>query len=112
MERRKVTFWKIEKEYKVLENREKIIQLLENKWITGYGIEIMSNGRMYSANFRRYKNRVRFEESPYNIFHSMSEKVERLLLELAEEVLRVNPQTKEEVNQMIREYSRGENNKW
>ncbi|EOB3524464.1 hypothetical protein ACIJEF_002490 [Enterococcus faecalis] len=88
-----------------MENREKIIQLLENKWITGYSIEIMSNGRMYSANFRRYKNRARFEENPFDIFNSMSEKVERLLLELAEEVLRVNPQTKGEVSQMIHEYS-------
>ncbi|KAJ65560.1 hypothetical protein P785_0092 [Enterococcus faecalis KS19] len=42
----------------------------------------------------------------------MSEKVERLLLELAEEVLRVNPQTKEEVSQMIREYCEKEDYKW
>lgn len=94
-----------------MENREKIIQLLENKLITGYSIEIMSNGRMYSANFCRYKNRVRFEESPFNIFHLMTEKVERLLLELAEEVLHVNPQTKEEVSQMIKAYSGKENYK-
>ncbi len=28
-----------------MENREKIIQLLENPLISGYGIEKMSNGR-------------------------------------------------------------------
>ncbi|WP_429976313.1 hypothetical protein [Enterococcus sp. DIV0086] len=39
-----------------MENREKIIQLLKNPLVTGYGIEKMSNGRLYSANFQRYKN--------------------------------------------------------
>lgn len=38
-----------------MENREKIIQLLENPLVSGYGIEKMSNGRLYSANFQRYK---------------------------------------------------------
>ena len=47
-----------------IENREKIIQLLKNPLVTGYGIEIMSNGRLYSANFQRYKNRVKKEENP------------------------------------------------
>ncbi|WAL85609.1 hypothetical protein [Enterococcus faecalis] len=46
-----------------MENREKIIQLLKNPLVTGYGIEIMSNGRLYSANFQRYKNRVKKEEN-------------------------------------------------
>lgn len=30
----------------IMENREKIIQLLKNPLVTGYGIEIMSNGRL------------------------------------------------------------------
>ena len=47
-----------------IENREKIIQLFKNPLVTGYGIEIMSNGRLYSANFQRYKNRVKKEENP------------------------------------------------
>ncbi|EPH80687.1 hypothetical protein D927_01670, partial [Enterococcus faecalis 02-MB-BW-10] len=32
----------------IMENREKIIQMLENPLISGYGIEKMSNGRLYS----------------------------------------------------------------
>ena len=76
-----------------MENREKIIQLFKNPLVTGYGIEIMSNGRLYSANFQRYKNRVKKEENPLIIFESMTEKVEQVFLELAEEVIRTNPKT-------------------
>jgi DNA-directed RNA polymerase subunit N (RpoN/RPB10) len=96
----------------IMENREKIIQLLKNPLVTGYGIEIMSNGRLYSANFQRYKNRVKKEENPLIIFESMTEKVEQVFLELAEEVIRTNPKTKQEFKEMIREYSYyKENNK-
>ncbi|KAJ85565.1 MULTISPECIES: hypothetical protein [Enterococcus] len=94
-----------------MENREKIIQLFKNPLVTGYGIEIMSNGRLYSANFQRYKNRVKKEENPLIIFESMTEKVEQVFLELAEEVIRTNPKTKQEFKEMIREYSYKENNK-
>ena len=94
-----------------IENREKIIQLLKNPLVTGYGIEIMSNGRLYSANFQRYKNRVKKEENPLIIFESMTEKVEQVFLELAEEVIRTNLKTKQEFKEMIREYSYKENNK-
>ena len=94
-----------------MENREKIIQLLKNPLVTGYGIEIMSNGRLYSSNFQRYKNRVKKEENPLIIFESMTEKVEQVFLELAEEVIRTNPKTKQEFKEMIREYSYKENNK-
>lgn len=92
-----------------MENREKIIQLFKNPLVTGYGIEIMSNGRLYSANFQRYKNRAKKEENPLIIFESMTEKVEQVFLELAEEVIRTNPKTKQEFNEMIREYSYKEN---
>jgi hypothetical protein len=98
-----------------IENREKIIQLLKNPLVTGYGIEIMSNGRLYSANFQRYKNRVKEkEENPLIIFESMTEKgeVEQVFLELAEEVIRTNPKTKQEFKEMIKEYSYKEDNKW
>ncbi|MDR0028429.1 hypothetical protein RFW15_13340 [Enterococcus faecalis] len=94
-----------------MENREKIIQLFKNPLVTGYGIEIMSNERLYSANFQRYKNRVKKEENPLIIFESMTEKVEQVFLELAEEVIRTNPKTKQEFKEMIREYSYKENNK-
>jgi DNA-directed RNA polymerase subunit N (RpoN/RPB10) len=94
-----------------IENREKIIQLLKNPLVTGYGIEIMSNGRLYSANFQRYKNRVKKEENPLIIFESMTEKVEQVFLELAEEVIRTNPKTKREFKEMIKEYSYKEDNK-
>ena len=96
----------------IMENREKIIQLLKNPLVTGYGIEIMSNGRLYSANFQRYKNRVKKEENPLIIFESMTKKVEQVFLELAEEVTRTNPKTKQEFKEMIREYSYKEDNKW
>ncbi|NSR83362.1 hypothetical protein HRF92_14945 [Enterococcus faecalis] len=45
------------------------------------------------------------------IFESMTEKVEQVFLELAEEVIRTNPKTKQEFKEMIREYSYKENNK-
>lgn len=93
-----------------IENREKIIQLLKNPLVTGYGIEIMSNGRLYSANFQRYKNRVKKEENPLIIFESMTEKVEQVFLELAEEVIRTNPKTKQEFKEMIKEYCYKEDN--
>lgn len=56
-------------------NRDKIIQLLQNPLVTGYGMEMMSNGQLYSANFQRYKNRVKKEEKQLIIFESMTEKV-------------------------------------
>ncbi len=48
---------------------------------------------------------------PMVIFDTMSVKVEKLLLELAEEVLRVRPKTKQEYREMIARYSfrNGEN---
>lgn len=94
-----------------MENRDKIIQLLKNCLVTSYGIEIMSNGRLYSANFQRYKNRVKKEENPLIIFESMTEKVEQVFLELAKEVIRTNPKTKQEFKKMIKEYSYKEDNK-
>uniref|UniRef100_UPI00359C8056 hypothetical protein n=1 Tax=Enterococcus faecalis TaxID=1351 RepID=UPI00359C8056 len=94
-----------------MESREKIIQLLKNPLVTGYGLELMSNGRLCSANFQRYKNRVKKEENPMIIFENMTEKVEKVFLELAEEVIRMNPKTKQEFKKMIREYSY-KNNKW
>ena len=95
----------------IMENRKKIIQLLKNPLISGYGIEKMSNGRLYSANYQRYKKRVEKEKKPMVIFDTMSVKVEKLLLELAEEVLRVRPKTKQEYREMIARYSfrNGEN---
>ncbi|EJW9249117.1 hypothetical protein OC441_002738 [Enterococcus faecalis] len=95
-----------------MENREKIIQLLKNPLVTGYGIEIMSNGRLYSANFQRYRNQVKKEENPLIIFETMTEKVEQIFLELAEEVIRTNPKTKQEFKKMIKEYSYRDNYKW
>ena len=44
-----------------IENREKIIRLLENPLVTGYEMEMMSNGQLHSANFQRYKYRVKQE---------------------------------------------------
>lgn len=88
-----------------MEDREKIIRLFKNPLVSGYGLEIMSNDRLYSANFQRYRKRVREEENPFIIFEHMSEKVEKLFLELAEEVLRVNPKNKQEFKRMVEGYS-------
>ena len=65
-------------------DRDKIIQLVQNPLVTGYGMEMMSNGRLYSANFQRYRNRMKKEENPMVIFDTMTEKVEKVFLELAE----------------------------
>ena len=78
----------------IMENRKKIIQLLEKPLISGYGIEKMPNGRLYSANYQRYKKSVEKENKPMVIFDTMSVKVEKLLLELAEEELRVQSKTR------------------
>ncbi|EGO2842619.1 hypothetical protein IBQ15_002365 [Enterococcus faecalis] len=77
-----------------MENRKKIIQLLEKPLISGYGIEKMPNGRLYSVNYQRYKKSVEKENKPMVIFDTMSVKVEKLLLELAEEELRVQSKTR------------------
>ncbi|WP_445451025.1 hypothetical protein [Enterococcus faecalis] len=77
-----------------MENRKKIIQLLEKPLISGYGIEKMPNGRLYSANYQRYKKSVEKENKPMVIFDTMSVKVEKLLLELVEEELRVQSKTR------------------
>ncbi len=90
-----------------MKHREKIIQLFENPLVTGYGMEITSSGRLYSANFQRYKNCVKQEENPLVIFNRMSKKVEQLFLELAEEVIRVNPKNKQEFKEMVRSYRTG-----
>ncbi|EML2826977.1 hypothetical protein RD576_003098, partial [Enterococcus faecalis] len=55
---------------------------------------------------------VKKEENPLIIFESMTEKVEQVFLELAEEVIRTNPKTKQEFKEMIKEYSYKEDNKW
>ncbi|EGO8526690.1 hypothetical protein EL469_14880, partial [Enterococcus faecalis] len=60
---------------------------------------------------QRYKKRVAKEKQPMVIFDTMSVKVEKLLLELTEEVLRVQPKTKQEYREMVARYSfrNGEN---
>ncbi|WP_376712690.1 hypothetical protein [Enterococcus faecalis] len=74
-------------------------------------MEKMSNGRLYSANYQRYKKRVEKENKPRVIFATTSVKVEKLLLELVEEVLRVQLKTKQEYREMVARYSfrNGEN---
>ncbi|AFO45848.1 TPA: hypothetical protein I0H52_RS14040 [Enterococcus faecalis] len=89
-----------------MENREKIIQLLENPLVSGYGIEKMSNGRLYSANFQRYKKRVAKEKQPMVIFDTMSVKVEKTIIRVGQRsIARVQPKTKQEYREMIARYS-------
>ncbi|WP_258286384.1 hypothetical protein [Enterococcus faecalis] len=77
------------------------MQLLGPPFVTGNEIELMSNGRLYSVNFQRYKNRVKKEENPLIIFEAMIEKVEQVFLELAEEVIRTNKKTKQEFKEIM-----------
>ncbi len=87
-----------------MENKEKVLQLLNNPLISGYNIEIMSNGRLYSANVQRYREKIKKEENPLDALISMHSKTERLFLEIAEEVERVQPKNKKEVKEMVNAY--------
>ncbi|BDH66510.1 hypothetical protein MTP05_26950 (plasmid) [Enterococcus sp. PLM3] len=83
---------------------EKIIFLLKNPLISGYVIQIMSNERMYSTNFHRYK-KMSIQGETESIFKKMRQSTKELLVELANEVLRVEPQTKSETLIMAQNYS-------
>lgn len=84
---------------------EKIIYLLKHPLISGYSIERMSNGRLSSKIFRRYRNLLKEVNSPERIFDKMTCKIKKALLEMSEEVLRVDPKTKQEVKEMVKNYS-------
>lgn len=83
---------------------EKVLFLLKNPVISGYVIQIMSNERMYSANFHRYK-KMAIQGEIKTIFKKMRQSTKELLVELANEVLRVEPQTKSEALRMAKNYS-------
>lgn len=70
-------------------------------------IQIMSNERMYSANFQRYK-KMASQEDIDTLLKKMRQPTKELLIELANEVLRVDPQTKSEARRMAENYSRKE----
>lgn len=70
-------------------------------------IQIMSNERMYSANFHRYK-KMASQEDIDTLLKKMRQPTKELLIELANEVLRVDPQTKSEARRMAENYSRKE----
>lgn len=83
---------------------EKVLFLLKNPVISGYVVQIMSNERMYSANFHRYK-KMAIQGEIETIFKKMRQCTKELLVELANEVLRVEPQTKSEALRMAKSYS-------
>ncbi|EGO8197426.1 hypothetical protein E5K21_002624 [Enterococcus faecalis] len=83
---------------------EKILYLLNNPVISGYIIQIMSNERMYSANFHRYK-KMALQGDIDTLFKKIRQPTKELLVELANEVLRVEPQTKSEARKMAENYS-------
>lgn len=85
-------------------SNEKILFLLNNTVISGYVIQIMSNERMYSANFHRYK-KMAIKGDIDTLFKKMRQPTKELLVELANEVLHVNPQTKSEARKMAENYS-------
>ncbi|MGF1919439.1 hypothetical protein [Enterococcus faecalis] len=88
-------------------SNEKILFLLNHPIISGYMIQIMSNERMYSANFQRYK-KMASQEDIDTLLKKMRQPTKELLIELANEVLRVDPQTKSEARRMAENYSRKE----
>ncbi|WP_423778434.1 hypothetical protein [Enterococcus faecalis] len=90
-----------------MENKKKILQLLNNSLISGYNIETMSDGRLYAANIQRYRNKLKEEKEPMNVLRSMQKKTERLFLEIANEVERVQPKNKKEVKEMVKNYCYG-----
>ncbi|EOV2572851.1 hypothetical protein ACOMPY_002754 [Enterococcus faecalis] len=82
-----------------------IIELLRNPMMTAYSIEKMSNGRISTTTASLYRNSVKKESDPYLIFTRMSDGTIKKFEELAKELKRVNPKTKEEVTRMIETYS-------
>ncbi|ANU72140.1 hypothetical protein D3Z35_15965 [Enterococcus faecalis] len=84
---------------------EKIIYLLNHPLISGYSIERMSNGRLTSKIFRRYRNLLKEVNSPERIFDKMTCKIKKVFLETEEEVLQVDPKTKQEIKEMVKNYS-------
>lgn len=84
---------------------EKIIYLLNHPVVSGYYIEIMSNDQLEAQTFRRYKKMLNESEIPEKIFDRMTIKIKKIFLEMAEEVFRVNPKTKQEVKEMVKNYS-------
>ncbi|EGO8372618.1 hypothetical protein HRF80_12875 [Enterococcus faecalis] len=82
-----------------------IIELLRNPMMTAYSIEKMSNGRISTTTASSYRNSVKKESDPYLIFTRMSDGTIKKFDELAKELKRVNPKTKEEVTRMIENYS-------
>ncbi|HGC5945094.1 TPA: hypothetical protein ACIZC1_002593 [Enterococcus faecalis] len=93
-----------ESEELIMENKKKILNLLNNSLISAYNIETMSDGRLYAANVKRYREKIKKEENPLDALLSMRSKTERLFLEIAEEVARVQPKNKQEVKEMVKEY--------
>lgn len=83
---------------------EKIIYLLNHPLISSYSIERMSNGRLTSKIFRRYKNLLKEVNSSERIFDRMTCKIKKGFLKMAEEVLRVDLKIKQEVKKMIKNY--------
>gem|GEM_PF-445202 len=84
---------------------EKIIYLLNHSLISSYSIGKMSNGRLASKIFRCYKKLLKEVNSPERIFDRMTRKIKQVFWKMAEEVLRVDPKTKQEVKEMVKNYS-------
>ena len=59
---------------------------------------------MYSANFHRYK-KMALQRDIDTLFKKIRQPTKELLVELANEVLRVEPQTKSEARKMAENYS-------
>jgi len=67
---------------------------MENPLISGYGIEKNVKWSTLFCKLAKIQKTLEKENKPMVIFDTMSIKVEKLLLELSEEVLRVRPKTK------------------
>lgn len=83
---------------------EKILKLLKNTLLTDYVIAEMTDGRLYPANIYRYRKRLSEESDAVKVCEGMKKKTEKILLEIAEEVERIQPETKREAKEMVKTY--------
>ncbi|MDN3185240.1 hypothetical protein [Enterococcus faecalis] len=87
-----------------MRTEEKILTLLKNPLLTDYALATMTDGRLYPANVTRYRKRLEEERDAGKVFEGMKKKTELILLEIAEEVERVQPKTKKDVRKMVHDY--------
>lgn len=90
-----------------MENDQKIIELLKNEYVSNYAISKLSGEQMTPETPRRYrkvldKNGLHLKYEVVDI-SKMKKKTKARLLKIAEEVERIQPKSKKDVQRLIRE---------